>query len=57
MAAGQVGVFAKYFITKRFAPLASVSQVLSGRNAGESLTWAAGFTYFMDVNKKAEAAK
>jgi hypothetical protein len=52
MAAGQVGIFGKYFITKRFAVLASVSQVLQGRNVGESLTWAAGATYFLDINKK-----
>jgi hypothetical protein len=47
-----VGIFGKYFITKRFAVLASVSQVLQGRNVGESLTWAAGATYFLDINKK-----
>jgi hypothetical protein len=55
MAAGQVGVFGKYFITKRFALLASLSQVLQGRNVGQSLTWVAGATYFLDIHKK-EAA-
>jgi len=54
MAAGQAGVFGKYFITKRFALLAAVSQVLSGRNVGEALTWTAGATYFLDINKKGE---
>ena len=54
MAAGQAGVFGKYFLTKRFALLASVSQVLSGRNVGESLTWTAGATYFLDINKKGD---
>jgi hypothetical protein len=56
MAAGQIGWFGKGFITKRWALLASVSQVLSGRNVGESLTWTGGFTYFLDVNKKAAPA-
>ncbi|MCC7465730.1 MAG: transporter [Saprospiraceae bacterium] len=56
MVAGQVGIFGKYFIIKRLALQAAVSQVLSGRNAGEAFTWSAGFTYFLDVNKKAEAA-
>lgn len=54
MAAGQAGVFGKYFISKRFALLASVSQVLSGRNVGEALTWTAGATYFLDINKKGD---
>ncbi|MDO8365648.1 MAG: hypothetical protein Q7T20_02540 [Saprospiraceae bacterium] len=54
MAAGQAGVFGKYFITKRFALLAAVSQVLSGRNVGEALTWTAGATYFLDINKKGD---
>lgn len=57
MAAGQIGLFGKYFITKRFALLASASQVMNGRNAGESFTWVAGFTYFLDVNRKAEETK
>lgn len=52
MAAGQIGVFAKYFVTKRLGLLATVSQVLSGRNVGEALTWTAGATYFLDINKK-----
>lgn len=52
MAAGQVGVFAKYFVLKRLGILATVSQVLSGRNVGESLTWTVGATYFLDINKK-----
>ncbi|MFN0176503.1 MAG: transporter [Saprospiraceae bacterium] len=52
MAASQVGVFAKYFIFKRLGILATVSQVLSGRNTGESLTWTVGATYFLDINKK-----
>ena len=54
MAAGQVGVFGKYFVTKRLGLLASISQVLSGRNVGKALTWAAGATYFLDINKKGE---
>lgn len=52
MAASQVGVFAKYFVLKRLGILATVSQVLSGRNVGESLTWTVGATYFLDINKK-----
>ena len=54
MAAGQVGFFAKYFITKRLGLLASISKVLSGRNVGEALSWTAGATYFLDINKKGE---
>ncbi|MFN0174635.1 MAG: hypothetical protein ACKVU0_08325 [Saprospiraceae bacterium] len=54
MAAGQAGVFAKYFVTKRLGLLATVSKVLSGRNVGEALTWTAGVTYFLDINKKGE---
>jgi len=54
MAAGQAGVFGKYFITKRLGLLAAVSKVLSGRNVGEALTWTAGATYFLDINKKGE---
>ena len=54
MAAGQAGVFGKYFITKRLGLLATVSQVLSGRNVGQSLTWTAGATYFLDINKKGD---
>lgn len=54
MAADQVGVFAKYFVTKRLGLLATLSQVLSGRNVGESLTWTAGATYFLDINKKGD---
>ena len=49
MAAGQAGVFAKYFVIKELGILASVSQVLSGRNTGEALTWTVGATYFMNV--------
>lgn len=56
MSASQAGVFAKYFVTKRLGILATVSQVLSGRNVGEALTWTAGATYFLDVNKKKEEA-
>jgi len=52
MAASQVGVFAKYFVLKRLGVLATVSQVISGRNVGESLTWTFGATYFLDINKK-----
>ena len=52
MAASQAGVFGKYFITKRLGLLATVSKVLSGRNTGEALTWTAGATYFLDINKK-----
>jgi hypothetical protein len=51
MAAGQAGIFGKYFITKRFALLASLSQVLHGRNVGESLTWVGGVTYFLNINE------
>ncbi len=54
MAAAQAGVFVKYFVTKRLGLLATVSQVLSGRNVGEALTWTAGATYFLDVNKKGD---
>jgi hypothetical protein len=57
MAAAQAGLFAKGFITERWGLLATVSQVLSGRNVGEALTWTVGSTYFLDVNKKTEAAK
>jgi len=52
MNAAQAGFFAKYFLTKRFALLGTVSQVLSGRNVGEAFTWTAGATYFLYVNKK-----
>jgi hypothetical protein len=54
MAAGQAGVFAKYFVTKRLGLLATVSKVLCGRNTGEALTWTTGATYFLDLNKKGE---
>lgn len=57
MEAAQVGWFGKGFITKRWALLVSVSQVLSGRNVGEALNWTAGTTYFLDINKKAETPK
>lgn len=57
MAAAQAGWFGKGFITKRWALQVAVSQVLSGRNTGEALTWSAGTTYLLDVNKKAETAK
>ena len=57
MAAAQVGWFGKGFITKRLGVLVTVAQVLSGRNVGEALTWTAGATYFLDVNKKAETPK
>lgn len=52
MEAAQVGWFGKGFVTKRLGLLVTVSKVLSGRNVGESLTWTAGATYFMDINKK-----
>jgi hypothetical protein len=54
MAAAQAGVFGKYFITRRLGLLATISQVLSGRNVGESLTWTVGATYFLDINKKGD---
>ncbi len=57
MAAGQVGWFGKGFINKRWGVLATVSQVLQGRNVGKSLTWTLGSTYFLDINKKETAAK
>lgn len=56
MAASQAGLFVKYFVLKRLGLLATVSQVLDGRNTGEALTWTVGATYFMDINKK-EAAQ
>lgn len=56
MAAAQAGIFGKYFVTKRLGLLATVSQVLSGRNVGEALSWTAGATYFLDINKKEEEA-
>ena len=52
MAAAQAGVFGKVFVTKRLGILGTVSQVLSGRNVGEALTWTVGATYFLDINKK-----
>lgn len=57
MAASQAGAFAKYFVTKHLGIFATVSKVLDGRNVGESLTWTAGATYFLDVVKKSEASK
>ena len=57
MAASQVGVFAKYFVTKRLGILATYSKVLDGRNVGEAQTWSAGASYFLDVNKPKESAK
>jgi len=57
MAAAQVGWFGKGFVTKRLGLIVTVSQVLSGRNVGESLTWTAGATYFLDVNKRAAESK
>ncbi len=54
MASAQAGVFGKYFVTKRLGLLATISQVLSGRNTGEALTWTAGATYFLDINKKGD---
>ena len=57
MAAAQVGWFGKGFITKRWGVLVTLSQVIGGRNVGESLTWTAGTTYFLDINKKAETPK
>lgn len=51
MAASQVGVYGKFFVTKRLAFLATLSQVLSGRNVGEALTWSVGTTYFLNVNE------
>ncbi len=57
MAASQVGWFGKGFINKRWGILATISQVLQGRNVGQSLTWTVGSTYFLDVNKKEAASK
>ncbi len=57
MAASQIGWFGKGFITKRWALQVSIAKVLSGRNVGEALTWTAGTTYLLDINRKAEAAK
>ena len=57
MAAAQVGWFGKGFVTKRLGLLVTISKVISGRNVGESLTWTAGATYFLDINKKAEETK
>jgi hypothetical protein len=57
MAAAQVGWFGKGFVTKRLGLLATISKVISGRNVGESFTWTAGATYFLDINKKTEATK
>lgn len=51
MQATTAGVFAKYFIWKGLALQASYSQVLSGRNVGQSTTIAGGFTWFFRVGK------
>jgi len=51
MAASQAGVYGKFFVTKRLAFLATLSQVLGGRNVGESLTWSVGTTYFLNINE------
>jgi hypothetical protein len=56
MAASQVGFYGKYFVTKRLGILATISQVLSGRNVGEALSWSAGVTYFLDINVPKETA-
>ncbi len=45
------GLFAKYFVTRQLALQASYSQVLSGRNVGQSTTIAGGVTYFFSVVK------
>lgn len=57
MEAAQIGWFGKGFVTKRLGLLVTISKVLSGRNTGESLTWTAGATYFLDINRKAEEGK
>ncbi len=46
------GWFGKYFVTKQLALQVSYSQVLSGRNVGQSTTYAGGVTYFFNVVKK-----
>jgi hypothetical protein len=51
MQATTAGAFAKYFIWKGLALQASYGQVLSGRNVGQSTTFAGGFTWFFRVSK------
>ena len=46
------GWFGKYFVTKQLGLQVSYSQVLSGRNVGQSTTIAGGVTYFFNVAKK-----
>lgn len=46
-----VGWFGKYFLTERFALQVSYSQVLNGRNVGQSTTLAGGATYIFSVGK------
>jgi hypothetical protein len=53
MQATTAGVFAKYFVWKGLALQASYGQVLSGRNVGQSTTFAGGFTWFFRVGKAA----
>lgn len=58
MEATSAGIFAKYFVWKGLAAQASYGKVLSGRNAGESTTISAGFTWFFRVAAgNAEATK
>lgn len=54
MQATTAGVFAKYFVWRGLAVQASYSQVLSGRNVGQSTTIAGGFTWFFQVGKGGE---
>ena len=57
MRASQIGVFGKYFILKRLGILASFSQVLNGRNVGQSQTWTVGATYFFNLNEPENTEK
>ncbi len=47
-----VGVFAKYYVTKQLGISASYSQVLSGRNVGQSTTISGGVNYFFTLHKE-----
>lgn len=46
------GVFAKYYVTKQLGIAASYSQVLSGRNVGQSTIISGGVNYFFSLSKK-----
>ena len=57
MQATTAGIFAKYFIWRGLAVQASYGQVLSGRNVGQSTTFAGGFTYFFTLRGQGQSGE